>query len=256
MGDHQGHVPFGAQADEVARTNTSIDQCGGGIVHLVAQLGIGHLCASLHQGHAIAVLLRDLIEELRDALVPRIGDGRSAPFQRWCDTRHAQVRCAHQIADTRFGTADDASDQRGELIHPFPHRLLVEQVGVVAPLQGQAIVAARGVEEQFEVLVAPGIADEAMLQPLEGHTIVHVHVDVEHHRHQGHTTRDPRQVQFLQQGTEGVLLVVEGIQHRGAALFQMVHEGPFFVDPAAQGEQVHTMPHEVLHAEVALTGRR
>ena len=91
-----------------------------------------------------------------------------------------------------------------------------------------------------------------MLQAIEGHAIIHVHVDVEHHGHQGDAAGFAGDVQLAQQRAEGVLLVVKGIEHRGAPRLEVFGEADLLIDAAAQGQQVDTVAHEVLHVQVAL----
>ncbi|OIQ70559.1 hypothetical protein GALL_478270 [mine drainage metagenome] len=136
---------------------------------------------------------------------------------------------------------------------PALHGDRVEQGGRVLAFQPQTALLGNGVDEQLEVFEMPGIGHELRLQA--GVTIeVQRLVQVEHHRRQRHARRVALDDQFLEQGAEGVVLVLEGIEHLGLHAAQRLGERHMRVWRQAQRQQVHAVAHGVLEAGQGLAG--
>lgn len=135
-----------------------------------------------------------------------------------------------------------------EHVEPALHADVVEQVGVVLRLDHQAAVERAQVQEELEVLV---LARDRVLQHLDaGEGLCaagHVGVDVEGHAHQRQPARIALQRQLAEQRAVGQGLVVEGVEHRGAAFVHQRVEAHAGAGRQAQRQQVDAVADQAGH---------
>ncbi|MET3917012.1 hypothetical protein ABID97_003794 [Variovorax sp. OAS795] len=164
----------------------------------------------------------------------------------------------HLEAADRFVRRAHARAQHAlEDVEPALHGGLVEQARVVLRLDLQPAVERPQVQEHLGVLV---LARDRVLRDLQpGERLGaagHVGVHVEHHAHQRQAARVALQGKLAEQRAVGQRLVLEGVEHGGAAFAHEGIEAQLGRCRDAQGQQVHTVADQARHVARKLAGGR
>ena len=210
------HAAIQGQPDQRPLTYTAVAQQRSDAIGTPFKFRVGQCLPLVAQGNSSRCSITLCFEQLVHAQHV-IGSGRRLQ----CHQRLHGLASNHgQAACRLIGALHRVAQQQLVALHPTPDRRRIKQIGVVLAFQLQAAFQLHGIHEQLEILESPRIGGELGGQAGEPMRIpIDRLVDGEHDAHQRQPAGVTIHTQLLEQGAEGVTLMVDGIQQcflRGA----------------------------------------
>ena len=225
-----------ANAHQRVRPNPQPLQIAGQLVGPLIELTVRELLAFKNDGCGIRRALDLLLNQFVQTPAPGIFDPRLIPL-------HQQLPPFSFIEDGKHGDgliwiAQHSFDQAFPMAQPASHGGSIEQVNIKSAADAKVFTGVHRLNVEIKEVKA--LPRPNQFRAGQSQTMI-VAAEVKDQRHQRHAAGIARQVQFLDQAAEGVVLVLVGVKDQAVDLLQVLAERLVAVALAANRKQADTM---------------